>query len=75
MGLLISAVGIRTLESMVDRNALTEISRLQSLVFRLVDVLLTGGVIAGGSEGIHKIANIYNAFTERAANQRTDKKD
>ena len=75
LGLLISAVGIRTLGSIVDRNALNEISRLQSFAFRVVDVLLTGGVIAGGSEGIHKIANIYNAFTENAASKGKAGKD
>ena len=72
---LISAVGIRMLESIVDRNALNEITRLQTFVFRLVDVLLTCGVIAGGSEGIHKIANIYNAFTEQAADRGKSGKD
>ena len=75
LGFLISAVGIRMLESIVDRNALNEITHLQTFVFRLVDVLLTGGVIAGGSEGIHKIANIYNAFTENAANKGKAGKD
>ena len=69
LGLLISAVGVRTLQTFADPIASQGLSRVQAVVFRIVDVLLTGGLIAGGSEGIHKIANIYNAFTEKAANK------
>ena len=43
-------------------------SNVQGLVFRCVDVLLTGGLIAGGSDGIHKITQLATTFFEETRN-------
>ncbi len=67
LGFLISAVGIRTLNQIIDPLVLEQLSDSQTLAFRLVDVFLTGGIIAGGSEGIHKIAQVYTNFMELRA--------
>jgi hypothetical protein len=66
LGLLASGVGLRALETLVD-PALSVWSAQQSAAFRLVDVLLTGGVIAGGSEGIHRLATVFENFMATAA--------
>lgn len=66
VGLLVSAVGCRALEVLVD-PVLQEWSAAQVTSFRLVDVMLTGGVIAGGSEGIHRIATVFDNFMSATA--------
>lgn len=65
VGIAVSVSGIRTLETMVQVKAGSSfVSGLQAALFRLLDTLLTGGVIAGGSDGIHKLAEVYRAATE-----------
>lgn len=64
-GLLISAVGIRSLHIFVDAPNLTE--GFQAVVFRLIDVFLTGGLIAGGSKGIHKLSQVFGNFMDTTA--------
>jgi hypothetical protein len=63
-GLLISVAGLRCLEGMVKIEALTNWPEKQQFLFRLVDVLLTGGLLAGGSEGLHKVAQVYTTFMD-----------
>jgi hypothetical protein len=66
LGLLVAGVGLRGLETLID-PALNAWSARQSGAFHLVDVGLTGGVIAGGSEGIHRIATVFDNFMGAAA--------
>ena len=55
LGLLISLVGVRTLAGLVDPGALCELGNIHSSLFSFVDIVLTGGIIAGGSAAIDKI--------------------
>ena len=66
LGFLVSGVGLRALEMLID-PALSGWSSSQAAAFRLVDSVLTGGVIAGGSEGIHRIASVFDNFMTAAA--------
>ncbi|MGB2764274.1 MAG: hypothetical protein WBC02_10060 [Candidatus Aminicenantaceae bacterium] len=66
-GFLVSAIGLQALHSLADPNVLKGLPKTQQTLFRWVDVLLTGGLIAGGSDGIHKIANVYNNFMNTTA--------
>lgn len=59
LGLLVSGVGLRALETLVDPSGW---SVRQLTAFRMIDVVLTGGVIAGGSEGIHRVATVFENF-------------
>lgn len=66
-GLTVSAVGLRTLETFLDATARSGLSAghsLQLFAFHFVDIWLTGGLLAGGSEGIHKIMQAYTDFME-----------
>ncbi|MBT9316982.1 hypothetical protein [Leptothoe spongobia] len=63
-GLLIGLVGVRSLEGAFNfpgPESVLEIFRLY--LFRVLDLILTAGLIAGGSEGIHnvikKIGNLF----------------
>ncbi len=69
-GLVISAAGIRSLDTLVLS---TNQSALQLIVFRCLDTLLTGGLIAGGSDGIHKITQVFTTYFEETRNGIKDK--
>jgi hypothetical protein len=71
-GLLVSAVGVRSLQTLVDGATLSKASHVQVIGFHLMDVLLTGGLIAGGSEGIHKITQVFTNYMEISAKRIKD---
>ncbi len=60
IGIVISSVGFRLLHEIVA-NPPTE-GTDQATIFNIVDIILTGCVIAGGSDGVHKISELYNSF-------------
>jgi hypothetical protein len=66
LGLLISAVGVRTLEAVFEIG--TNSGALQPELFHEVDVFATGLLIAGGSAVIH---TVIQAFTELATATQT----
>jgi hypothetical protein len=66
-GLLVSAVGMRSIEMLVNPDAfkaLAATNPFQVSAFHLVDVALTGLVLAGGSDAIHKIMQVYTNFMD-----------
>ncbi len=62
LGFIIAMIGIRSLEPMIDLDHFVKISSIQQSAFRVVDVFITGGLLAGGSDGIHKIIEILRDF-------------
>ncbi len=62
IGVVLAFAGVRVLGSIFSDLSLSE---LQLKLFVMVDILFTGSILAGGSEGIHKIMKIYNSFTEK----------
>jgi hypothetical protein len=76
IGVVISAVGVRALETLLKLTDLTNLPTNQQpifyagqCIFRLFDTLLTGGLIAGGSDGIHKLTNLVTAFLDETQNR------
>ena len=59
IGVLVALVGVRVLGNIVDISTLTG---PQVGIFVVVDIMLTGAVLAGGSEAINKIMKVYNSF-------------
>jgi phosphotransferase system glucose/maltose/N-acetylglucosamine-specific IIC component len=77
VGLIIAAVGVRLLAQMFDIN---ELPRLQSLCFGAVDIVITAGVIAGGSKGVNALTSsvgaVFDAMKYQSrANEKKAKKD
>jgi len=64
-GILVSCVGVRAIGSFAVPRSLDGLPAAQYYLFNLVDILLTGGLLAGGSDGIHKIAEVLRAFLEK----------
>lgn len=71
-GIVISLVSVRALRSLIDLQALPQIGTAHRGIFDIVDVLLTGGLLAGGSDGIHKLAELYRAFVEKSSTRVAD---
>jgi hypothetical protein len=72
-GILISMIGVRGLEPFlemsVDVNGIIHIKNVtqwQEIAFRIFDILLTGAMIAGGSDTLHKILNVFTTFMDTA---------
>ena len=66
IGILVAFVGVRVLSNIVDISTLKE---SQEGIFIIVDILLTGAVLAGGSEAINKIMKVYNSFMTSTADK------
>lgn len=66
IGIMVAMVGVRILGNIVDETSLTDRSHG---LFTLVDVLITGSVLAGGSDSINKVMKVYNNLMNRAANK------
>ncbi len=67
VGVVVSAIGFRVLQTLIDTTSLDELGRLQRSAFDFVDIVLTGAVLAGGSDGIHKLIEVYRRFTEKGS--------
>ena len=63
---LVALVGVRVLGNMVSMDSLTDAN---IGMFTVVDIFITGAVIAGGSDAINKIMKVYNNFMNSAANK------
>jgi hypothetical protein len=67
IGTVIAAVGIRAFEIFVDAAHFETISSTQQSVFHIVDVIVTGAVIGGGADGLHKVIQVFTNFMESTA--------
>lgn len=57
LGLLIVLAGVRSIGMFVDISVITD--KNQQVLLLLVDIYLTGFLIGGGADGIHKILNAF----------------
>jgi hypothetical protein len=81
IGILISGVGIRSLETLIDLKKIENLDPKpisyfyngQVYIFHILDTLLTGGLIAGGSDGIHQLTKLVTTFFEKPQNQTQNK--
>ena len=46
----------------MDPSEIDQLSQYQSFGFHLMDVLLTGALIAGGTEGIQQVSKVFSNF-------------
>jgi len=58
LGILISALGVRGLGSLANLAALTD-HATQKYLFNVADVLLTGALVGGGSDFMHKVITTF----------------
>lgn len=59
-GIVISLAGVRILQSFADVSLVGK----QLSLLNAMDVLLTGGLLAGGSEGVYRLTKVYEDVTD-----------
>jgi hypothetical protein len=64
LGVIISAVGIRSLSLFIYGDDIDALTGWQRSLFTAVDVLVTGAVIGGGADGLHKIVKVFLGFMD-----------
>ncbi len=64
-GLIIALAGVRVVAPLVDFQ-LANWGDFQNGMFHSLDVILTAGLLAGGSSGIHQIVKVFGDFTTQA---------
>ncbi len=62
-GIIISAIGVRVFEPLMVSIP----AGSQGEAFHWVDIILTGGLIGGGSEGIHKVTTLFADFLDKTS--------
>lgn len=72
-GLCLSLAGIRMLEWLfVPASIALPVPPIQESIFHFLDILLTGSLIAGGSDGIHRVFKVFNNFSTTLATRAQD---
>ena len=62
-GIVISIIGVRVLHPLMNPGV--QLQEGQQAFFNFVDIILTGGLIGGGSEGIHQIFSVIIDFLDK----------
>ena len=63
-GFFIALVGVRVLEPLTDIK-LAGANDLQQGLFYGIDIILTAGLLGGGSEGVHKVLTVITDFLDQ----------
>jgi hypothetical protein len=71
LGTVVGACGFRALEWLVEAPPTKTLGHLptQAQLLAVVDVVLTGLVLAGGADGVHKIIALFTAILDRKREQ------
>jgi hypothetical protein len=64
---VVAALGVRVLQLFVDPAVFDALSGLQRRLFCTVDVLLTGALLGGGADGLHKLVRVFTTFMDSTA--------
>jgi hypothetical protein len=67
LGVVFAALGIRALGLFVDPAVFKALPAVQKKLFTVADVLLTGAVLGGGSDGLHKLISVFTTFLDTTA--------
>lgn len=65
LGVIASLLGFRILQPLVDPAVFSNLPRGQVRLFAVFDIFITGAMLGGGSEGIHKIVDTILSFVEK----------
>jgi hypothetical protein len=67
LGVVISALGMRCLEPFFEPKAFADLGTVQHGLLNGVDVLLTGALLAGGADGLHKLVSVFTNYMDATA--------
>lgn len=63
-GLVLGAIGFRSLTAVLEPQFVAGLPPMQHELVTMMDIVLTGGLLAGGSEGIHKLMQTVTTFLD-----------
>ena len=69
LGLVIALCGVRALDVFVVDDAPLKPEFWQYYLFGAVDVLVTGALIGGGADGIHRIISVFTTYADETKRQ------
>ncbi|MBL8908222.1 MAG: hypothetical protein JNM20_16240 [Rhizobiales bacterium] len=69
LGLVIALCGVRALDVFVVDHAPLKPEFWQYYLFGAVDVLVTGALIGGGADGIHRIISVFTTYADETKKQ------
>ena len=75
LGLVLAVLGLRVVEPLVDGGALAAVHAWQQRAFRMFDVVVTGGLIGGGADGIHKLVSVFTTKFDQLADANREKQE
>jgi H+/Cl- antiporter ClcA len=71
LGILLSALGIRGLGALLDLVEFKKLSESQQTWVNIADVLLTGALIGGGSDFMHKVITTFTDLMDATSRKAT----
>lgn len=66
LGAIVAIMGVRALGLFVDPGEFADLREGQRYLFHALDMILTVGLIAGGSDGLHQLTSLFTTFLKRA---------
>ena len=69
IGIIISAIGFRALQPLINLEEFKNLPLYHTILFYIVDIFITGCVLAGGSDSIHKMTDAFRLFMEKSQNK------
>jgi hypothetical protein len=63
LGIFVSLAGVRALDAIVN------FVPSDNWLFPIADIILTGAIVAGGSDGVHQMVNVFTNFLSSAADK------
>lgn len=74
IGVIVSALGVRFLEPLFDPDALDNLTRGQRVLLAALDIAITGALLGGGSDGLHKVINTVVVFFDTTGKNIKDRR-
>ena len=68
LGLVVAALGVRALGVFIDMGEFQDLRAGQRFGFNCLDIVLTAGLIAGGSDALHQLVEAFSSGMERLKN-------
>jgi hypothetical protein len=75
VGIILGCIGVRSLDCLLDKEVFSGLPVFQQKAFQFIDILLTGGVLAGGSDSIHKIFDVYTTYMHTSSSKAAGTQD
>lgn len=65
LGAIVAVMGVRALGMFVDPGEFEDLREAQRRLFHALDVVLTTGLIAGGSDGFHQFTSLFTTYLKK----------